>query len=127
MMEMKRLKPTSYDVYPVFTCPTCSAEWQQTIEETEFPAGVLCFCGERLSFETIMSVDVVPSFNRSPVKSKKRTVSKASDRNVNHSEVSSALVKLGFSKSEANKAIQECASESVSSPEELLELILSLA
>ena len=55
---MTKLKPSHYDVYPVFTCPKCGCEWQQSIEETVFPAGILCHCDAQLKLDTIESIKV---------------------------------------------------------------------
>ena len=124
MIEMKRLKPTNYDVYPVYTCPRCEAEWQQTIEETVFPSGVLCYCGERLSFEPIASVEVVACFVKASTK-KTNVPEDKHDDSFDYSEVVSTLIGLGFSKKEAVKCVEENIDDYISSSEELLEVILS--
>ena len=64
---MERIKPSHYDVYPVYTCHKCDAEHQQTLEETVFPAGILCYCGEKLKIATIEKVDVKPHYKNKGV------------------------------------------------------------
>ena len=61
MGNMTRIKPSHYEVYPIYRC-ACGAEWQQTVEETEFPAGILCHCGAKLKLATIESLKVRATF-----------------------------------------------------------------
>ena len=57
-MPMKTIRPNRAELYLWFTCPSCGAEHMATIEETQFPGGVLCYCKERLRFVPVTGADV---------------------------------------------------------------------
>ena len=119
MVSMTRLKPSHYDVYPIYTC-TCGAEWQQTIEQTEFPAGILCHCGKKLKLETIESLEVKAGF-ASDSKPTSKPVSRPveeTEENCQHKEdiyrdLIPALERLGFKKKEAKGLIDKHYTEGV--------------
>jgi len=119
MMEnMKRIKPSHYEVLPVYTCPECDMEHQQTIEETVFPAGILCYCGEKLRLETIQEVNVEATF-KNRVSSKKDVVEE-----VSHEEVVNTLIGMGYKSNEAKSLVADFSAENQTS-EELLEKIIA--
>ena len=134
MDNMERTKPSHYDVYPVYVCHKCDAEHQQTLEETIFPAGILCYCGEKLKLETIQEVNVEAIF-KNEVSSKKDVV-----EGVDHSiplqpsicigrayiqeGVVSTLVGLGYKSTEAKSLVAEFSVEDETS-EELFEKIIA--
>lgn len=116
MMNMNKLKPSYYEVYPVYTCPNCGAEWQQSIEETVFPAGILCFCDEQLHLETIEDVKVNASFS-----SVKTNPPKPDDDVFN--TVVSALIGLGYKKSEAVNMFNDNFDESTSAEDIIIRIL----
>ena len=112
MNHMDRLEPSHYDVYPIYKCRKCDAEHQQELAETVLPAGILCYCGEKLKLEPIEKVDVKPHYKNKGVvtlaedlKEVKKEVKK--DETVDHSEIISSLVNLGHKKSEAQTLIDQ--------------------
>ena len=126
---MERIKPSHYDVYPVYTCHKCDAEHQQTLEETVFPAGILCYCGEKLKIATIEKVDVKPHYKNKGVvtpaedlKEVKKEVKK--DETVDHSEIISGLINLGHKRSEAKTLIDQFY-DGTQTSDELFEEILA--
>jgi len=104
--------------------------------ETQYPSGVLCYCDEKLAFEPIEEVEVVPKYtNKSrPKREHKNNSVKANpvrdERKQNNcnseveQEVVSALIKLGFSKSEAKNLVETNSSGEGLSSEELFERVL---
>jgi len=126
MENMTRLQPTHYDVYPVYTC-ACGAEWQQTIDQTEFPAGILCHCGAKLKLDTIESLEVHANF-KSDGKPKERSMSHQNlpdcdQKDDIYEDVVPALVSMGFKKKEARNIIDKHYVEGIT-PEDLVGEIL---
>ena len=121
MVSMTRLKPSHYDVYPVYTC-SCGAEWQQTVEQTEFPAGILCHCGAKLKLDTIESLEVKAGFKTDgrPVSKPEESYEQDDDT---YEDVVPALVSMGFKKKEAKNLIDKYCTEGVT-PEDLVGEIL---
>ena len=119
------LTPTYYEVYPVFTCP-CGAEWMQTLEETEYPAGVLCICGAKLKFKTIESVSVDANFKgKAEVKTEEQVEEQTSEENEKYfDDIVSSLVNMGYSKKDAEVLFGNFASNDYCSLEEMFEDIL---
>jgi hypothetical protein len=129
MENMTRIKPSHYEVYPIYRC-TCGAEWQQTVEETVFPAGILCHCGAKLKLATIEDLQVKASFktDRKPdIKPVSEPVSEPPEnyeqKNDIYEEVVPALVSMGFKKREAKNLIDKYYVEGVT-PEDLVGEIL---
>ena len=114
MISMTKLKPSHYDVYPVFTCPKCGCEWQQSIEETVFPAGILCHCDAQLKLDTIESIKVDAVFvsdNKGQVSSNKK---EQKDSHVDE-DVIHSLVNMGYKKKEAGDLVDKYTRDGVSS------------
>tara|TARA_R110000765_G_scaffold259501_2_gene359682 strand:+ start:910 stop:1278 length:369 start_codon:yes stop_codon:yes gene_type:complete len=119
------MKPSHYDVYPVYTCPKCDAEHQQTLEETVFPAGVLCYCGEKLKLETIEKVDVKPYYkNKGAIEQENNVKEVKKESAEDHSDIISGLVSLGHKKSEAKTLIGQFY-DGTQTSDELFEEILA--
>tara|TARA_Y100000593_G_C4301620_1_gene333665 strand:+ start:716 stop:1081 length:366 start_codon:yes stop_codon:yes gene_type:complete len=116
MLSMTKIKPTHYDVYPVFTCPQCGCEWQQSIEETVFPAGILCHCGAKLRLDSIEAIEVNAVFS-SDKKEPETTGADFSD------DVVHGLVNMGYKKKKAKDLVDKYYKDGVS-PEELIGDIL---
>lgn len=97
------LKPKSVDLYLVYGCPNCGAEHTATREETIFPGGVLCNCGEKIIFQPIKTITVRPNYepeNKSPAKKIDKVQS-------NHDDVVALLVGLGYNKLVARRRVAE--------------------
>jgi len=118
MLSMTKIKPTHYDVYPVFTCPQCGCEWQQSIEETVFPAGILCHCGAKLRLDSIEAIEVNATFSSD----KKEQTTSNTDVSV-YDDVVHGLVNMGYKKKEARDLVDKYYKDDVS-PEELIGDIL---
>lgn len=52
------MKPTGADLSLLYTCPKCGQVHPASIKETKFPGGVLCYCGNQITFDTIYHVDL---------------------------------------------------------------------
>ncbi len=112
MLSMTKIKPTHYDVYPVFTCPQCGCEWQQSIEETVFPAGILCHCGAKLRLDSIEAIEVNATFSSD----KKEQTTSNTDVSV-YDDVVHGLVNMGYKKKEARDLVDKYSKDGVSSEE----------
>ncbi len=114
------LKPKSVDLYLVYGCPNCGAEHTATREETIFPGGVLCGCGEKIRFKPIKTVVVTPNYGEP----KKTTVDKPTrnpQTEQNHQDVVALLVGLGYNKLVARRRVAEL---SHLKDEQILEILL---
>ncbi len=71
---MTTLKPTSNSLSLIYTCPKCEANHWATVEETTFPGGTICYCGEKIKYLTIQKVDIKIQYEQvagsSPIKEK---------------------------------------------------------
>ena len=121
MGNMTRIKPSHYEVYPIYIC-TCGAEWQQTVEETVFPAGILCHCGAKLKLATIEDLQVKASF-KTDSEPASQPPENCGQKNDIYEDVISALVSRGFKKREAKNLIDKYYVEGVT-PEDLVGEIL---
>ena len=122
---MTRIKPSHYEVYPIYVC-ACGAEWQQTVEETEFPAGILCHCGTKLKLETIENLEVKASFksDSKPIRQPdSQPTENCEQKDEVYRDAIPALVSMGFKKKEAENLIDKHYVEGVT-PEDLVEGIL---
>lgn len=114
------LKPKSVDLYLVYGCPSCGAEHTATREETIFPGGVLCGCGEKIRFKPIKTVVVTPHYEENrKVFTEKKTKNKQPEQS--HQEVVDLLVGLGYNRLVARKKVDVL---SHLKDEEILEIIL---
>lgn len=111
------LKPKSVDLYLVYGCPNCGAEHTATREETIFPGGVLCGCGEKIRFQPIDTIKVIPNYREKPVK----TTVKVEKTENNHEDVVALLVGMGYNKSYARDKVEKLKNLS---EKEILEVIL---
>lgn len=121
MENMKKVKPSHYEVFPVYTCPACGVEHQQSIEETVFPAGILCYCGEKIRLHSIEDVSVSAKFSNDGGKIKKESIGSNS---LDHSEVVDTLVNLGYKASEAKSLVSSSYCDGDTS-EDLIEKIIA--
>ncbi len=125
MDHMERLKPSHYDVYPIYKCPKCDAEHQQELEETVFPAGILCYCGEKLKLDPIEKVDVKPHYKNKGVVTLAEDLKEVKkDETVDHSEIISSLMNLGHKRPEAKTLIDQFY-DGTQTSDELFEEILA--
>ena len=53
-----KLTPSKYEVQLIYTCPDCDIEHYATVEETQFPGGVLCYCGKKIKFKAIYGTKI---------------------------------------------------------------------
>ena len=98
-----RLKPSRYEVQLVYTCSSCDTEHYATIEETQFPGGVLCYCGEKIRFKTIYGTKITL---KTKGEKEKKDVEKESDNELLE-DVVSALCNTGYKKTDAKKKAVE--------------------
>jgi len=98
---MKKIRPSGFDVTLTYECPECKSEHFSTIDETIFPAGILCYCGARLRLESIYGFDVVCSYDKNHQNKKPREEVANNDNVSLVEEVADALVGLGYKRREA--------------------------
>lgn len=102
---MSKIRPSGFDVTLTYQCPDCDSEHFSTIEETIFPAGILCYCGKKLKLESIYGFDVVCKYNNTENESPENNAPNMSFVE----QISDALVGLGYNKREAIKKAKEAA------------------
>lgn len=100
---MKKIKPSAFDVSLIYECPDCKLEHFSTINETIFPAGILCYCGKKLRLESIYGFDVICDYNKKGTQEPEPE----EDNNSVEDEVVCALVSLGFKEHEAKSKAKE--------------------
>ena len=124
-MNTAKLKPKKTEVCLIYVCPKCEQEWHQSIKETKFPGGVLCYCDAELSFLPVTKVNVELKY-KDDKDDKEYQEEKEEKEEKDFEEVVVSLTNLGFKKSEARKLVKEFTSEKdYSSSEELCEDIFS--
>tara|TARA_Y100000310_G_C20596112_1_gene770591 strand:- start:384 stop:665 length:282 start_codon:yes stop_codon:yes gene_type:complete len=74
------------------------------VEETQFPGGVLCYCGKKIKFETIYDTEVV--FKTRERKTKEIERKEEPDNQILE-DVISALCSVGYKNPEAKKKALE--------------------
>lgn len=111
------LKPKSVDLYLVYGCPSCGAEHTATREETIFPGGVLCYCGEKIKFQPIDTIKVIPNYREKLAKS----AVKIDKTDKKHDDVVALLVGMGYNRSYAKSRVEQLKNLS---EKEILEIIL---
>ena len=101
------LKPSRYEVQLIYACPSCDMEHYATVEETQFPGGVLCYCGEKIKFKAIHGTSITLKTKN---EEKKKNVEKDVEKDVDNElleDVVSALCNIGYKKAEAKKKAVE--------------------
>ena len=94
-----RLKPSRYEVQLIYACPSCDTEHYATVEETQFPGGVLCYCGKKIRFKAIHGTKIT-------LKTKDGEKKKDVEKDINNElleDVVSALCNTGYKKADAKK------------------------
>lgn len=61
---MSKLKPSSFDVYPIYECD-CGCDFNEEIIFTQKIGKILCGCGKVLVIEPIESIDCIPRYKQS--------------------------------------------------------------
>ena len=98
------LTPSRYEVQLVYECPSCELEHYATVEETRFPGGVLCYCGDKIKFKPIQGTSL--SLKSKGRKERKPNPQKNKDSKLLEDLVS-ALCSVGYKKSEAKIRAKE--------------------
>ena len=96
--------PCRSDVQLVYVCPACEVEHYAMVEETQFPGGVLCYCGKKIKFETIYDTEVI--FKTKEKKTKEVEYEEEPDSQILE-DVISALCSVGYKNPEAKKKALE--------------------
>ena len=99
---MTKLLPKRYEVQLIYECDNCGCEHWCSIEESVFPAGIKCYCGNNMRLEPIDNTRLILSPKNKRVKKKSQQKNKAQHVNSDlFNDVVSALVNLGYKKKEA--------------------------
>ena len=123
---MNKVKPSGYDITLIYECDKCNAEHSATLEETEFPAGILCFCGAKIKLETVEDVSVKCSFKDVSAKQPTSNIKVDEKHGMGYNMVE-YLCGLGIPRSEAKSMVKEViSSEPDIEEQELLEKCMSL-
>ena len=115
---MTKLLPKGYEVQLIYECSNCGCEHYCSVEESVFPAGIKCYCGENIRLEPIDNTRLILSPKNKRVK--KKSQQKNTPQHVNSelfNDVVSALVNLGYKKKEAEKKAKDACSKFQPSPE----------
>lgn len=120
---MNTLKPIRCDCYFIYKCPHCAAEHQSSYQEVNLISKILCCCGKLLLLTPMKGVKVIPDYEKVTVKSVANSISasgsignikdvtpKQSRLTEQHEEIVKGLVKLGFRKFDAKKAVDKVVS-----------------
>ena len=102
-----KLTPSKYEVQLIYTCPDCDIEHYATVEETQFPGGVLCYCGKKIKFKAIYGTKITLKTKDG---GKKKNVEKNVEKQVDSElleDVVSALCNTGYKKLDAKKKAKE--------------------
>ena len=118
-----KLKPKTFEIFPVYECPKCEAEHSDTLEYTRLIGKFLCGCGHVLNVEAIGNVDCITDYNMvsKPIHPDAEQDNRASD--IQH-EASSALVELGWGHSEAGAVVKRLWKEYRGSAQDFAEYVL---
>ena len=118
---MDKMNPVKYEVQLIYKCPECEAEHYSTIEETVFPAGILCYCGYKLKLKRIDDTRLIlnPKNSSKPSKTSEargtfRTEEEPAEESGKkehdtivekafYNDLVKSLVKMGYQKSQAKK------------------------
>lgn len=105
---MNKLTPTRYEVQLVYKCPDCNMEHYSTVEETVFPAGILCYCGCKMNLEPIKNTKLILNTKSKTAKNKKpnrknNVQDKQEEQFDFYEDLVSALVNAGHKKRDAIK------------------------
>ena len=106
---MNRLKPTRYEVQLIYKCPDCNMQHYATVEETVFPAGILCYCGCKMNLEPIKNTKLILNRKSKTVTNRKPKPQKHIENNKQEKDLGfyedlvSALVNAGHKKRDARK------------------------
>lgn len=110
------MKPKGIEVYLVYECPKCNAQHTTSREETIFPGGVLCWCGEKIEFEPISTITAQIHYSTKKYIKKEKEVSVSPNRD----DLIIGLVNLGYNKAYLQKRVKELGNIS---EEEILRII----
>jgi len=102
---MNKIKPSDFDVTLTYQCPDCDSEHFSTIEETLFPAGILCYCGKKLRLESIYGFDVICKYDNIEKQKPKHDM----PNNSLVEQIADALLAVGYNKREAVVKAKEAA------------------
>ncbi|GAG22377.1 unnamed protein product, partial [marine sediment metagenome] len=92
---MALVEPDRYSVNLLYVCKKCEYEHEVDPEETQFPGGVRCTCGEKIKFKAITNVTVSPIYGTEDV-----TTSDPMPTAL-HDDAVDALIGIGFGKPKA--------------------------
>ncbi len=110
-VKMSKIEPYGFEVSLVYKCGKCDTLHYCSREETIFPAGILCYCGEKLKLKGIDSFDVSANFSgggsqaRKPAPEIKQE--QAEIDSVLFNEVVETLVSLGYKRGEAKERVNK--------------------
>ena len=105
---MTKLLPKGYEVQLIYECANCGCEHYCSVEESVFPAGIKCYCGENIRLEPIDNTRLIlsPKNKRVKKKTQQQNKPKHTDSQM-FNDIVSALVNLGYKKTEAVKKAKE--------------------
>tara|TARA_A100001515_G_scaffold136113_1_gene127555 strand:- start:16 stop:384 length:369 start_codon:yes stop_codon:yes gene_type:complete len=107
---MTKLLPKRYEVQLIYECDNCGCEHWCSIEESVFPAGIKCYCGKNMRLEPIDNTRLILSPKNKRVKKKKQEQKPSHDGSKMLDDLVSALVNLGYKKTESVKKAKEAMS-----------------
>ena len=107
---MSKLKPSSFDVYPIYKCD-CGSEWNEEIKFTQKIGKILCGCGKVLVIEPIEFIDCIPQYKQShPNKQQIVSPKNSENKKKNSREIKLAtevLTTLGWKSKKARPLVNE--------------------
>ena len=109
--NMSKIEPYGFEVSLVYKCGKCGTLHYCSREETIFPAGILCYCGEKLKLKGIDSFDVSANFSGAGSQAAKPAPEiKREDPDMDNfmfNQVVETLVSLGYKRAEAKDRVSK--------------------
>ena len=106
---MNKLKPSSFDVYPIYECD-CGCDFNEEIIFTQKIGKILCGCGKVLVIEPIESIDCIPRYKQSqPIQQQvvPPPICKKIINNKAIKQATEALVMLGWKSKKASNLVKQ--------------------
>jgi hypothetical protein len=105
---IENLKPYGTEVYALYRCPKCGAEWRFTVKEVNFVGRHICCCSRGLVFRPIIDIKVFlkhpeDKFNSIGPKSIDTPQSSGYFTDKLYEETTQALLGLGYKPKEAHR------------------------
>ena len=107
---MSKLKPSSFDVYPIYECD-CGCDFNEEIIFTQKIGKILCGCGKVLVIEPIESIDCIPRYKQSqPIQQQVAPTPIRKKININNKAIQQAveaLTMLGWKSKKADNLVKQ--------------------